>query len=205
MLNGGLYAITPDLKDTELLLKKVEAALQGGISLLQYRDKISAKNTLLERADAMHTLCETYGVPLIINDDPELALACSSEGVHLGQTDHSIQHARQLLGDDAIIGSTCHHQLPLAIDAEAEGADYVAFGRFFNSNSKPGAPLATTELLVQAKTRLSIPVVAIGGINHSNAQTLVDKGADYVAVIEQIFLANGIKNNCQRFNRLFKP
>ena len=204
-LQKGLYAITPDLKNTAALLNRVEQALSAGLSILQYRDKISSVKEKRARASALHELCVQFNTPLIINDDPELALMCDSEGVHLGQSDGSIQQARNLLGANAIIGVTCHHQLALALKAEQEGADYVALGRFFNSNSKPGASLATTQLLIQAKTELSIPIVVIGGINHSNAQTLIDNGANYIAVIEQIFLANDIKNSCQHFNRLFEP
>ena len=204
-LKKGLYAITPDLIDTSLLLNKVKQALSAGVSILQYRDKISSSKDKLLRAVALHELCAQFNTPLIINDDPELALACGAEGVHLGQADGSIQYARNLLGSSVVIGITCHHHLALALKAEHEGADYVAFGRFFNSKSKPGLPLATTELLIQAKTELSIPIVAIGGINHSNAQAIIDKGADYIAMIEQIFLANDIKNSCQRFNRLLEP
>ncbi|HIF18003.1 MAG TPA: thiamine phosphate synthase [Cycloclasticus sp.] len=200
----GLYAITPNGLDANTLYAKVEQALQGGIALLQYRDKTNAAEEKLQRANHLHTLCLKYSVPLIINDDPDLALACKAEGVHLGQVDGSVQKARVLLGDSAIIGVTCHHDISLAVTAQQQGADYVAFGRFYNSNTKPGAPLATTELLTQAKTELSIPTVAIGGINHINAQALVNMGADYIAVIEKIFLANDIKNSCQRFNHLFE-
>ncbi|PCI70263.1 MAG: thiamine phosphate synthase [Piscirickettsiaceae bacterium] len=200
----GLYAITPDYLDANILYSKVEQALQGGIVLLQYRDKTNSAEEKLQRANTLHTLCLRYEIPLIINDEPELALACKAEGVHLGQTDGCIQQARALLGDTAIIGVTCHHDISLAITAQQQGADYIAFGRFYNSNTKPGNPLATIELLAQAKIKLSIPTVAIGGINHGNAQTLIDNGADYIAIIEQVFLANSIKNSCQHFNGLFK-
>lgn len=199
----GLYAITPNISETDLLLGKVEQALQGGIALLQYRDKISNPEELLLRAHAIHQLCLKFKVPLIINDDPALALACQAEGVHLGQSDTSIQQARQLLGKNALIGVTCHHTLSLAINAEQQGADYVAFGRFFNSTTKPGTPLATVKTLSDAKVALSIPVVAIGGIHHNNAKPLINNGADFLAVVEQIFSADNINENCQRFIALF--
>jgi len=203
LLNKGLYAITPDISDAEVLLKKVEQALQGGVSLLQYRDKISSANEKLDRAKALHSLCLKYRVPLIINDDAEMALECGAEGVHLGQSDGSIQHARQLLGKNAIIGATCHHQLELALTSEQQGANYVAFGRFFNSRTKPGAPLASVETLITAKKSLSIPLVAIGGISHANAGVLINAGVDYIAVVEKIFLADDVTLSCQRFCRLF--
>ncbi|MDX2424731.1 MAG: thiamine phosphate synthase [Cycloclasticus sp.] len=203
LLNKGLYAITPDISDAEVLLKKVEQALQGGVALLQYRDKISSANEKLDRAKALHSLCLKYRVPLIINDDAEMALECGAEGVHLGQSDGSIHEARELLGEKAIIGATCHHQVELALTAEQQGANYVAFGRFFNSQTKPGAPLASVETLIKAKSNLSIPLVAIGGINHDNAGSLINAGADYIAVVEKIFLADDVTLNCQRFCCLF--
>ncbi len=199
----GLYAITPNISKTDILLEKVEQALKGNIALLQYRDKISSANEKKLRANAIHQLCLKYKVPLIINDDPELALACNAEGVHLGQTDGSIQFARQLLGKKAIIGMTCHHDLSLAITAEKQGAAYVAFGRFFHSSTKPGTPYATLETLVNAKKTLSIPVVAIGGINTDNAKPLIDKGADYLAVAEHIFTSDDISESCRNFSTLF--
>ena len=199
----GVYAITPDIDNTVLLLEKVEQALQGGIHLLQYRDKLSLPEEKRFRAKAIHYLCLNYNVPLIINDDPELALACQAEGVHLGQSDGSIQDARKLLGKDAFIGVTCHHKLSLAISAERQGADYVAFGRFFNSSTKPGAPLANTKTLVDAKAALSIPVVAIGGLRHDNSKALITAGVDYLAVVDHLFNTENIIENCQSFNALF--
>jgi thiamine-phosphate pyrophosphorylase len=203
LVKKGLYAITPNIAETDLLLQKVEQALQGGSVLLQYRDKISHREETLLRAKAIHQLCLRYNVPLIINDDPELALTCQAEGVHLGQSDGSIQRARELLGKNVLIGATCHHKLSLAISAEQQGADYVAFGRFFNSSTKPGAPLAPLKTLADAKAALSIPVVAIGGIHHGNAKTLVNNGADYLAVVEHVFGADNIAESCQRFATLF--
>ena len=142
----GLYAIT----DSQLLagrfLSHVEAALEGGVRLLQYRDKSDDTAPRLREAEALKTLCERYGTELIINDDAELA-ARLGVGVHLGQTDGPLTPARALLGRQAIIGSTCHASLDLAQQAANEGASYVAFGRFFNSVTKPGAPAASVDLL----------------------------------------------------------
>ncbi len=199
----GLYAITPNTPKTAVLLKKVELALKGNIALLQYRDKTSSTDEKVFRANAIHQLCLKYKVPLIINDDPELALVCEAEGVHLGQADGSVEHARALLGESAIIGVTCHHDLSLAMTAEQQGANYVAFGRFFHSSTKPGTPFATLETLVKAKKTLSIPVVAIGGIKPCNAKPLVSKGADYLAVAEHIFTSNNISESCRDFAALF--
>jgi len=201
--NRGLYAITPNIADTAVLLHKVEQALKGGIVLLQYRDKISNENELLSRAIAIHELCLQYKIPLIINDSPELALASHAEGVHLGQGDGSIKDARELLGDSAIIGLTCHHHSNLALDAEEQKADYLALGRFFPSSSKPGEALATTEILANIRRKTHIPIVAIGGITRNNAKPIINAGADYIAVIDDIFSQENITETCQEYLTLF--
>ncbi|WP_286912714.1 thiamine phosphate synthase, partial [Pseudomonas sp. UBA6315] len=182
----GLYAIT----DSQLLagrfLSHVEAALEGGVCLLQYRDKSDDAARRLREAEALMKLCERYGTELIINDDAELA-ARLGVGVHLGQTDGPLTPARALLGRQAIIGSTCHAQLDLAQQAASEGASYVAFGRFFNSVTKPGAPAANVELLEQARAQVKLPIAVIGGITLDNAAPLVAHGADLLAVIHGLF------------------
>ncbi|MGC3893513.1 thiamine phosphate synthase [Pseudomonas urmiensis] len=201
----GLYAIT----DSQLLagrfLSHVEAALEGGVRLLQYRDKSSDQAQRLREAEALKALCERYGTELIINDDAELA-ARLGVGVHLGQTDGPLTPARALLGRNAIIGSTCHAQLDLAAQAAAEGASYVAFGRFFNSVTKPGAPAASLELLAQARAQVKLPIAVIGGITLENAAPLVAHGADLLAVIHGLFGADDAREVTRRaraFNALF--
>ncbi|TDF85838.1 thiamine phosphate synthase [Pseudomonas sp. H9] len=201
----GLYAIT----DSQLLAGKflpyVEAALEGGLTLLQYRDKSEDQARRLREAESLAELCARYKTPLIINDDAELA-ARLGVGVHLGQTDGPLTPARTLLGRQAIIGSTCHAQLELAEQAAREGASYVAFGRFFNSVTKPGAPAADTALLEQARSRLKLPICAIGGITLDNAAPLVAHGADLLAVIHGLFGADSTQEVTRRaraFNALF--
>lgn len=201
----GLYAIT----DSQLLagrfLSHVEAALDGGVCLLQYRDKSDDAARRLREAEALAKLCERYGAQLVINDDAELA-ARLGVGVHLGQTDGPLTPARALLGRDAIIGSTCHAQLELAEQAAAEGASYVAFGRFFNSVTKPGAPAADLALLGQARARVQLPIAVIGGITLDNAAPLVAQGADLLAVIHGLFGADSAQEVTRRaraFNALF--
>ncbi|MEN5238416.1 MULTISPECIES: thiamine phosphate synthase [Pseudomonas] len=201
----GLYAIT----DSQLLagrfLSHVEAALEGGVCLLQYRDKSDDAARRLREAEALMTLCERYGTQLIINDDAELA-ARLGVGVHLGQTDGPLTPARALLGRQAIIGSTCHASLELAQQAAKEGANYVAFGRFFNSVTKPGAPAASVELLEQARAQVKLPIAVIGGITLDNAAPLVAHGADLLAVIHGLFGADSAQEVTRRaraFNALF--
>ncbi|QVM90771.1 thiamine phosphate synthase [Pseudomonas entomophila] len=201
----GLYAIT----DSQLLagrfLSHVEAALEGGVRLLQYRDKSDDAGRRLREAEGLQKLCERYGTQLIINDDAELA-ARLGVGVHLGQTDGPLTPARALLGRQAIIGSTCHASLKLAEQAASEGASYVAFGRFFNSVTKPGAPAASLELLEQARAHVKLPIAVIGGITLDNAAPLVAHGADLLAVIHGLFGADSAQEVTRRaraFNALF--
>ncbi|UMZ11339.1 thiamine phosphate synthase [Pseudomonas sp. MPFS] len=201
----GLYAITDSQLMAGKLLEYVEAALEGGVTLLQYRDKSTDQARRLREAEALLGLCERYKTRLIINDDAELAARIGA-GVHLGQTDGPLTPARSLLGRQAIIGATCHSQLELAEQAAREGASYVAFGRFFNSTTKPGAPAASLELLDQARASLQLPICAIGGITLDNAAPLVSHGADLLAVVHGLFGADSAEQVTRRaraFNALF--
>ena len=200
----GLYAIT----DSQLLagkfLEYVEAALDGGLTLLQYRDKSGDEARRLREAETLKKLCEQFKAHLIINDDAELA-ARLGVGVHLGQTDGPLTPARALLGAKAIIGSTCHDQIDLAEQAAKEGATYVAFGRFFTSNTKPGAAPAALDVIDQARTRLHLPICVIGGITLDNAAPLVERGADLLAVVHGLFGADNAQEVTRRaraFNAL---
>ena len=200
----GLYAITDSQLLAGKLLDYVEAALEGGLTLLQYRDKSSDETRRLREAEALRDLCARYNTRLIINDDAELA-ARLGVGVHLGQTDGPLTPARALLGPKAIIGSTCHSQVDLAEQAAKEGASYVAFGRFFNSSTKPGAPTATLDVLDQARSQLKLPVCVIGGITLENAAPLVAHGADLLAVVHGLFGADSTREVTRRakaFNQL---
>ena len=198
----GLYAIT----DSELLkgrlLPYVEAALKGGATLLQYRDKSTDEARRLREAEALRELCNRYGAALIINDDAELA-ARLGVGLHLGQTDGSLSVARALLGRGAIIGGTCHAQLELADAAAKEGASYVAFGRFFPSRTKPEAPPAGLALLHEARAALRIPICAIGGITPLNGAGVIAAGADLVAAVDGVFGALDVTAAARGYARLF--
>lgn len=202
----GLYAITDSrLLADGRLLPYVEAALRGGARLLQYRDKSSDQARRLREAAALRELCARHGAALIINDDAELA-ARLGVGLHLGQHDGSLSAARALLGRAAIIGATCHAQLALAETAVREGVSYVAFGRFFDSTTKPGAPPASLELLEQARQRLPLPIVAIGGVTLANAPQLIARGASLLAVIGALFdapEAGEVERRARAFAALF--
>jgi thiamine-phosphate pyrophosphorylase len=184
---GGLYAITDDVLLAGRLLPAVRAALDGGCRIVQYRSKqLDSKQRYCE-ATALRIVCHDYNALLLINDDVLLAQAVGADGVHIGQEDMSLSETRALLGQQAIIGVTCHDSLALALNAQAEGADYVAFGRFFGSSTKPSASPAPLNILNQARSDLRCPVVAIGGITLDNAKSLVDAGADMLAVVAGLF------------------
>ncbi|EQM72143.1 thiamine phosphate synthase [Pseudomonas stutzeri] len=202
----GLYAITDSkLLADGRLLPYAEAALAGGARLLQYRDKSDDDRRRLREAQALRDLCERHGAQLIINDDAELAARLGA-GLHLGQDDGSLSAARALLGRRAIIGATCHARLELAEEAVAQGASYVAFGRFFDSNTKPGAPAATPAMLEQARQRFSLPIVVIGGVTLDNSPDLIARGASLVAVVHALFAAESpreVERRARAFSELF--
>ena len=182
----GLYAITQtDNKTTDTIINEVKAAIRGGAAIVQYRDKNPCDALLL--AKELVKICHQYEVPLIINDDVELAAIAGADGVHIGKEDGAIAQARKRLGSDAIIGVSCYNFVERAIEAQAQGATYVAFGRFFPSSSKPLAAPARIETLQQAKRLLNIPIVAIGGILPENGAQLLAAGADLLAVIGGLF------------------
>ena len=182
----GLYAITQtDNKSCKTIINEVVAAIKGGAVIVQYRDKNPSDALFI--AQELLKVCHHHDVPLLINDDIELAKEVGADGVHLGREDGAIIQARKYLGDQAIIGVSCYNSLEQALIAETEGATYAAFGRFFPSTSKPLAAPAEIKTLREAKRRLAIPIVAIGGILPSNGGQLLKAGADFLAVIGGIF------------------
>lgn len=197
----GLYAITPDISDTQDLLRRARFAMEGGASVLQYRNKTADAGLRLTQARALRELSRELAVTLIINDDVHLAAQVEADGVHLGETDATLLAARAVLGQDKIIGVSCYNRLPLAREAVAAGADYVAFGAFFPSTVKPGAVHAGCELL---RANLGVPRVAIGGITPANGAMLVQAGADALAVISALFDADDIRAAAQDFSKLFE-
>jgi thiamine-phosphate pyrophosphorylase len=200
----GLYVITDSaLIPDNQFSQRVAAALRGGARIVQYRDKRDLPAMRLKLATEMVYLCREHGALSIINDDVELALCVGADGVHIGKDDAALAHARTRLGQGAIIGVSCYNRLDLALEAEQQGADYVAFGAFFPSPTKPDAILASLELLRAAKAQLTIPTCAIGGITVENAQALVDAGADMLAVISDVFAADDIEAAVLHFAPFF--
>jgi thiamine-phosphate pyrophosphorylase len=202
----GLYLITPDRRDGPTVLgRAVEAALRGGAQLVQYRDKSTNTARRLAEAQALKALCTRFNVPLLINDDVDLADAVSADGVHLGQDDVTVATARAVLGPDSLIGVTCHDRIDLAQRAAEHGADYIAFGSFFASPSKPEAIQAPRSLMRKARRSLALPIVAIGGISPENGASLVRDGADMLAVISAVFAAADISAAARSFADCFTP
>ncbi len=201
---SGLYAVTPDIADTDLLLIKIETALQGGINMLQYRNKTANHKLQTQQARAILPLCRQYDVPFIINDSVKLCLTLDADGVHLGADDGNLAEVRTRIGKDKILGASCYNRFDLALSAQQQGASYVAFGACFASNTKPNAPVADLELFTRAKRELNIPSVAIGGITLENAAKLKESGADAIAVIGALFNAVDIAKTSQQFTQLFQ-
>ncbi len=199
----GLYAITPDEIDTGNLVRKGRMALAGGVRAVQYRNKSASAALRRDQSSALLALCRVARVPLIINDDLDLAETLGADGLHLGREDVSITAARARLGPDKLLGASCYDQFDLAVRACSAGADYVAFGSAFPSRTKPGATRAPLSLYREAKARLTCPVVAIGGITSENAQAVIEAGVDAVAVISALFDAPDIERRAWDFARLF--
>ena len=196
----GLYAITDGPRPG--LYAAVEGALNGGSAIVQYRDKSGDGGRRQAEAAGLLAVCRRFGVPLIINDDIELAAAVGADGVHLGEHDSDVDAARARLGATAIIGVSCYDSLDRARQLTASGADYLAFGAFFSSPTKPLARRADLSLL-RAATSLGLPLVAIGGITPDNAQPLIEAGADFVAAISGVFAASDPSAAARRYANLF--
>jgi thiamine-phosphate pyrophosphorylase len=199
---AGLYALTPDDPDTQALVAKVRAAITGGAAAVQYRNKPADPARRTEQARALAALCRAASVPLVVNDDIELALAVDAAGVHLGRDDGDLAAARRRLGPGRLLGASCYDRLDRAEGAVAAGADYVAFGSVFASPTKPAAVRAPLALLGAAR-RLGRPVVAIGGITLENAPDAIAAGADALAVITALFDAGDIAARARAFSALF--
>ncbi len=200
----GVYAIadTHILSEAQLL-EAVAQAIAGGAALIQYRDKAPDPVRRAREARALQALCRAHGVPLLINDDVALAAEIGAAGVHLGREDAPIEAARRALGPTRLIGVSCYNALARALAAQAQGADYVAFGSFFPSPTKPQAVRAEAALLRTARAQLRVPIVAIGGITPDNGAALLSAGADALAVISGIFQAPDIRAATARYVALF--
>ena len=200
----GLYAITREQADTQRLAREVESALAGGARVVQYRSKSPDAALRRAQAEALAAVCRRALVPLIVNDDLELALEVGADGVHLGRDDGEIAAARARLGPHKLLGASCYSRMDLAKRAVAAGADHVAFGSVFPSPTKPGAVRSPLALFAEARARLSVPLVAIGGITKENAVAVIEAGADALAVITAVFEAPDITAAAALFRDAFE-
>ena len=201
----GLYAITDTANlSSETMLARTEEILRAGASLLQYRNKQADQNTRIAEAEELHTLCRQYSVPLIINDDIGLAVQTGADGVHLGKADSTVTDARERLGNKVMIGCSCYNDLDRAQQAAKSGADYIAFGAFFSSPTKPDAAHAKPDIIQIAKQKFKLPVVAIGGITLENGRSLIEAGADMLAVISGLYASETPFNTTTQYINMFK-
>lgn len=201
---SGLYAITDaQLTPEERLVDMAAQAIAGGAVLIQYRNKTADTAQREREAHLLRDLCQAQRIPLIINDDVDLAQRIGAQGVHLGKEDMQVHEARALLGEHAIIGVSCYNELQRALRAQQAGADYVAFGSFHSSATKSGTVRATIELLNEARKHLSIPRVAIGGITPENGRPILQAGADLIAACHGVFGHGDVQIAARKYAQLF--
>ncbi len=186
---SGLYVITDNkLIDRENFVQTVEKAIRGGARIVQLREKDTSQDEIIKLGRELLLVTRQYRVPLIINDSPELASEIGADGVHLGGEDASIENARSLLGDKALIGVSCYNQIERGLKSVQSGADYVAFGTPYYTPTKPDREPTSIEILEEAVRLITeIPVFAIGGITKDNASRILQTGVDGIAVITSVF------------------
>jgi thiamine-phosphate pyrophosphorylase len=203
-LGHGLYAITDVALISQVnFVATVDQAIQGGARVIQYRDKSGNQDRRRAQAGALQQLCRSAGIPFIVNDDVELAGDINADGVHLGKGDTSIGRAREVLGATAIIGASCYDSLDSAVSAAANGVDYVAFGSFFPSRTKPHALRANLQMLRQARRALQLPIVAIFGITPANGGALLNAGADILAGNSGVFGCSDVRAAAKSYAYLY--
>ena len=200
----GLYAITPEERDLFILSLQVELSIRGGAKLIQYRSKTLSKIEQKKQASKIKIICDSYKIPLIINDDIELCRILNADGVHLGDNDESLEKARLVLGPSKIIGVSCYSSIERVEKAINEGATYVALGACFPTITKPNAPIVKIDLIALVLKKFKIPVVAIGGINLENVELLINMGISSIAVVNALFKAKDIEGTARQFSSLIK-
>ena len=200
----GLYVVTPDWDDTKKLVEVSEQALKGGAAVLQYRHKTASEALRREQAEALQALCRSHKVPFIINDFVQLCIDMDADGIHVGGTDQSVADVRKQIGADKILGSSCYGDIARAHAMEQAGASYVAFGGFYPSRVKK-YPVTTPQTIVSDwKQQGKVPSVVIGGMTPENAALLVANGADMVAAISAVYMAEDPQAAARQFAALFK-
>ena len=195
----GIYAITPDQINSELLLKQVKDCCEGGVNVLQYRSKTLSWKKRFEQAKEIKQITDDHKIPLIINDDIDICEHLDAFGVHLGKDDESIQNARSTLGPDKCIGLSCYNDLQRVEMAIKNDVDYVALGACFATKTKPNAPIVSMQILKMAVKKYDVPMLAIGGITMGNINLLKDNGMYCFALINSIFSSVDITSTVKQF------
>lgn len=201
----GLYLVTPNWDDTEKLLEVTEQALRAGVALLQYRHKEASPALRREQGGALRELCHKYSVPFLVNDHVALCRELGADGVHLGGTDAPLAEVRASLGPNKLIGASCYGELPRAQAAQAAGASYVAFGGFYPSKVKQYAVTTQPSILRHAREVIGVPLCVIGGMTPLNAAPLVAEGAQLVAAITSVYLAEDVGAAVREFQSIISP
>jgi len=201
----GLYLVTPNWDDTEQLLAVTEQALKAGVALLQYRHKDASPALRREQGGALRELCHKYSVPFLVNDHVALCRELGADGVHLGGTDAPLAEVRASLGPNKLIGASCYGELARAQAAQAAGASYVAFGGFYPSKVKQYAVTTQPSILRHAREVISVPLCVIGGMTPHNAAPLVAEGAQLVAAITSVYLAEDVTAAVREFQSIISP
>ncbi len=197
-----LYAVTDRAwVGAKTLYEQVEAALKGGVTCVQLREKEMGDEEFLQEAKEIHALCRQYGVPFIVNDNVEVAVACGAEGIHVGQEDMAAGDVRRRVGDEMLVGVSVH-TVEEAKQAVADGADYLGLGAVFPTSTKTDVDQMPTETLRAICDAVDVPIVAIGGINKGNIGKLAGSGVDGVALVSAIFSAEDIEGTCRELRAL---
>lgn len=199
----GLYIVTPDWDDTEQLLAVTEQALLGGAAIVQYRHKTAGAELRHQQASALLALCRRFGKPFIVNDHLDLCMEIDADGLHVGGTDISVAEARAQIGAYKILGASCYGDMQLARSAVESGASYIAFGGFYPSRIKKYAVTTSADIVTIAGKEFDLPRVVIGGMTLQNCQPLIANGAEMVAVISSVYMAENPQQAAADFSRLF--
>ncbi|CAA6822041.1 MAG: Thiamin-phosphate pyrophosphorylase (EC [uncultured Sulfurovum sp.] len=199
----GLYIISDDtLTPNDTIIQQITQALEGGATIVQLRNKKGSLEAIKALSIEVQNLCHNYNALFVLNDKIELAIELGVDGLHIGKSDH---HCFEQIRQDfkGIIGVSCYSSIEMAKDFEDKGADYVAFGSFFASPTKPDSNIIDLKILQEAKKALTVPICAIGGINLSNVQEVMQHQPDMVSVISDIWSADDIKQQAQNYTNLF--
>jgi len=202
----GLYVITDKkLIDRDQFVLTVEKSIKGGASIVQLREKDTPEKEIIDLGRQILKVTKQYNVPLIINDSPELTREIGADGVHLGGEDCSITKARELLGNNAIIGVTCYNEINRGLYAVQNGADYVAFGTPYYTPTKPEREPTSIDTLKKAVSLIkTIPIFAIGGITKENAGPILETGVNGIAIITSIFGSTDPETSARELTKLYR-